>query len=83
VLKAQWAEPLDVFRANVQSVRLELPERTLHVARVPQNDGVNDQAEGPELVLLTFSIALPQLPALAMEDSAGEPVTRFAAIELD
>ncbi len=22
VLKAQWAEPFDVFRANVQSVRL-------------------------------------------------------------
>src|SRR5438477_1456352 len=83
VLKAQWAEPLDIFRANVQSVRLELPERTFHVTRIPQNDGVNDQAEGPELVLLTFSIALRQLPALAMEDSTGEPVTRFAAIELD
>jgi hypothetical protein len=83
VLKAQGAESRYVLRPNIQSVALELRERTFHVARVPQNDGIDDEAERPELVFLSLAIALPQFTALTMEDRAGKAVTRFAAIKLD
>ncbi len=51
-----------------------MAERGVHVARVPENDRVEHQAEGAELVLLALAIGLPQLAPLAVEDDAAESV---------
>jgi len=60
----------------------ELAERGVGVPGVPQHDGVQDQAERAELVLLPFAVGLAQLAALAVEDLAGQPVTGFLDGEL-
>ncbi len=52
------------------------------VAGVPQDDGVDDEAEGAELVLLAFAVGLAQLPALAVEDGPGEGVPALGPVEL-
>jgi len=52
------------------------------VARVPEHDGVDDQAERAELVFLPFPVALPELSPLAVEDGPGEGMTAFGAVEL-
>ena len=48
--------------------------RSVDVAGVPQHHGVNDQTECAELVLLSFTVGLAQLTALAVEDLPGQPV---------
>jgi hypothetical protein len=40
------------------------------VLRVPDNDGVDDQSECPELVFLVVAVALAYLSAAAVEDRA-------------
>lgn len=52
------------------------------VARVPEHDGVDDQAERAELVFLPFPVALPELSPLAVEDGPGKGMTAFGAVEL-
>jgi hypothetical protein len=44
-----------------------LVEGSIHVDRVPQDDGVDDQAKGAELILLALAVALAQFTALAVE----------------
>jgi hypothetical protein len=56
---------------DIESLRPELVEDGIHVDRVPQNDGVDDQAKGAELVFLALAVALAQLDALAVEDDDG------------
>jgi hypothetical protein len=53
-----------------------LVEGSIHVDRVPQDDGVDDQAKGAELILLALAVALAQFTALAVEDTAGGPCHR-------
>jgi hypothetical protein len=43
-----------------------LVEGSIHVDRVPQDDGVDDQAKGAELILLALAVALAQFTALAV-----------------
>jgi hypothetical protein len=60
----------------------QLRERRIHVDRVPQDDDVGDQAQGPELILLAFAVALARFAALAVEDDSCDAMAFFAAIEL-
>ncbi len=62
------------------TVATELGEGGVEVAGVPQHDGVEDEAEGAELVFLAFPVALPQLAALAVEDLPGQGVAGFGAV---
>jgi len=73
VVVNERGEPLDVGVVRV-SARPELGEGGVEVAGVPQHDGVEDEAEGAELVLLAFPVTLAELAALAVEDLAGEGV---------
>ncbi len=55
------------------------------VSGVPGDDGVDDEAEGPELVFLVFlafAVALAELSSLAVEDGSGEGVPALGAVEL-
>jgi len=64
------------------TVAAQVVEGGVLVAGVPQDDGVDDEAEGAELVLLAFAVALAQLPALAVEDGPGEGVPALGPVEL-
>jgi hypothetical protein len=52
------------------------------VARVPEHDRIQYQAERPRLILLSLTIALAQFAALAMEDTPRELVARLQYGEL-
>src|SRR2546423_9102528 len=60
----------------------KLRERRVHVDRVPQDDDIEGQAQSAKLILLPFTIALPQLAALPVEDLTGHAVAAFASVEL-
>jgi hypothetical protein len=51
VLERQGAEPGADLRADTQPAGLQLPDRRVDVQRVPPDDGVQPEAERPELVL--------------------------------
>jgi hypothetical protein len=73
-------EPGDVGRVGV-SLLGEVIEGCLHLDRLPEHDDVDHDAEGVELVFLPDLIVLAQLTALAVEEVAGQGITRFASIE--
>jgi hypothetical protein len=54
----------------------------VEVTGIPQHDGVEDQAEGGELIFLAFAIGLPDLAAVAVADLAAEAVAGFLHGEL-
>ena len=41
------------------------------VASVPESDGVDDEPQGAELVLLALAVGLAQFAAVALEGLAG------------
>ena len=69
MLNAERPDPLYIFGVNLDPNLLDLHQRALDVARVPQNDGVDDQTERSKLVLLALAAALPVLTSLAVEDA--------------
>ena len=64
----------DVFALDVVALGAELGDGGVEIAGVPQDDGVEDQAERGKLVLLALAVCLADLPAPAVADRAGEPV---------
>ena len=60
MLKAERPDSLDVLWADRQAYLLQLLQRSFDVARVPENDGIDDKTQRPKLVLLSFTVALAQ-----------------------
>ena len=58
VFAGEGAEGGGVFVGNGVSVRSEVFDRGIDVAGVPEDAGVEDEAEGTELVFLAFSVGL-------------------------
>ena len=56
--RGEWAEPLDVRVVDRDVLPGEVVERALGVDRVVEDDGVDDQAERPELFFLALAVAL-------------------------
>ena len=82
VFVAERRKPGLVFRQNWVALASKLSQDRVRVQRVPQDDHVDDQTEGAELIFLAFAIPLVQLAALAVENVAGQAVPAFAEIEL-
>ncbi len=61
----------DVLVLDVVALGAELDDGSVQVAGVPQDDGVEDEAEGGELVLLALAVRLADLAAAAVADRAG------------
>lgn len=51
-----------------------LGDDLLHVDRAPENYDVEHQSQCPKLIFLTFSVGLPELAFLTVEDLPGEVV---------
>ena len=84
MVAAERAESLDVLVAGFAAGAVgDVIDGALGVDRVVEDDGVDDQAEGAELLFLAFAVGLAQLAAAAVADIAGEAVAAFAAVELD
>ncbi len=75
-------KPSDVVIFDPPAAGTHLIQRCLRVARVPEHDRVDDEAERAELVLLSFLVPLPQLAALAEEDGSRNAVATLAAVDL-
>ena len=60
---AKRRQPGNVLGPDVEAFGTEAIERRIHVDRVPQNDEINDETEGPKLVFLPFAIGRLQFTA--------------------
>ena len=74
----------DIRLPDRVSLRAQLAtvEDRLHVDGIPQDDHVKDEAQRPELILLTLPVALTQFAALAVEDGASQAVPALPSVEL-
>jgi hypothetical protein len=68
VAVAQRPESGHVGRIHWQACGAEVIKSLAHVAGIPEHDGIEHQTQRAELVLLTLTVALPEFPALAMEE---------------
>ena len=61
----------------------DLAQGFLHVDRIPMDDGVEGEAEGAGLILLSLAQRIADFAALAVMDSPSETMAQFLAVELD
>ena len=66
-------QPGDVLVVHGLAAAAQVLDDGVEVARVPQHDGVEDQAERGELVFLAFAVGLPDLAAVALADLINNP----------
>ncbi len=59
----QWGQPGDIFNPDFFSITAYPAQGFLHIKCVPQYHCVSDQAQCPQLIFLTFTIALSGEPA--------------------
>ncbi len=71
MVSAEWRESFDVGVVDLVPGLSEVVEGGLGVDGVPEGDGVDDEAEGRELVFLAFSVALPELAFVTVEYGSG------------
>jgi len=82
VLVFKGREPANVLGSREGAFSTEVLQHGVHVDRVPQDDDVDDEPEGAELVFLAFPVFLPNLPTLAVENCAGQRMAPLLAVEL-
>jgi len=82
VLAGQGAQANDVLFEDRVALGSELVEGNVHIPSREQGYGVQDEAEGADLVFLAFSVALAQLASLAVEDAPGKGVAGLLDAEL-
>ena len=78
----QGRQARHVFRIDCVADARQLFESRCHVEGIPQHDGIDDQPQCSELVLLAFAVTLPEFAALAMKNRTCKAVAVFAAVEL-
>ena len=78
---AEGRQAGDVLVQDLEAFLAELLQHGVCVDRVPEHDGVHDEAERTELIFLPLPIALLQFAAFAVEDDPRQHVPGFAAIE--
>ena len=74
--------PSSIFVRSEEAFGPELIERSVHINGVPEYDDVCYQAESPELIFLSPTVALSQFASLSVENDPGERMAAFAAIKL-
>src|ERR1035441_1537897 len=75
-------QPGDSLVAHGLAAAAQALDDGVEVTGIPQHDGVEDQAEGGELMFLAFAVGLPDLAAVAVADLAAEAVAGFLHGEL-
>ena len=78
----QGRQPRHVFRMDPIADVRQLFESHRHIEGIPQHDGIDDQPQCSELVLLAFAVTLPEFATLAMKNRTCNAMAAFAAVEL-
>ena len=65
--KAERGQAFHIGERNRFGLLMKVLHRFIHVNRIPQNDRIEDKAQGTELVFLAFAVALAQFTALPMK----------------
>lgn len=60
----------------------KLLQSRFHVNCIPQDNDIEHQAQGAQLVFLSLAVLLTQLATLAMKYLTGQTVAAFSSIEL-
>ena len=61
---------------NCVSIGLQLAQYRIHVARVPEHDGIDDEAQRAELIFLPLFVARPTALCVSLRKSIGIGVQR-------
>ena len=80
VFRDQRRQAMHVLVCNVVAAVAEPGQCGFQVAGVPQDDGVQNQAKGAELVFLAFPVGLPYLAPPPVEDESGQGMPGFLAL---
>ena len=76
----QWGQPGDIFNPDFFSITAYPAQGFLHIKCVPQYHCVSDQAQCPQLIFLTFTIALSDLTALPVADRPRHSMAAFSPV---
>jgi hypothetical protein len=82
VAMAQGGKPRDICSRDGEAFLLSVFERRLHVERIPQDNGIHDSSQRPQVILLPRTVPLSKRAALAMKDRPSDTVAGFAPVEL-
>jgi hypothetical protein len=52
----------------------------IHIPDVPQDQSIDYQTQGAELIFLTLAMPLPEVSTLAMKALAKEPMTALTTV---
>ena len=58
----------DILRPDLVVLGAQLAHHRVHVDRVQEHEGIDDQPKGAELIFLALTIALTKLATLAVEE---------------
>ena len=83
MLVGQRGEPLQVVLGQLVAGGAEAIDGVVDVLGVPEDEGVEREAERAELVFLAIAVGLAQLAFVAVEDDSGDAVAAFVAVETD
>jgi hypothetical protein len=82
VVEQQRREPFDILRLDGLAGGVDLGQCRAQVAGVPKHHRIDHQTQRPELVILTFAVALPPFAPLAVEDRPRHGVPALTLVEL-
>jgi hypothetical protein len=80
VVGNQWREACNIFRLDWKAFPLQALKSGIDVERVPKDNGIDNQTQGSQLILLSFAVTLPQLSPLTVEDRSRKPVPFFSPV---
>src|SRR5712691_6326658 len=62
---AQWREAFNILWYDLHTSSSHLLQRSIHVQRIPEHHGIDDQPQGSQLLFLPFTIPLAYLSLLS------------------
>src|SRR5260370_28561472 len=77
---AQWREAFHILWYDLHPSSSHLLQRSIHVQRIPEHHGIDDQPQGSKLLFLPFTIALAYLSLLSKIGRPCQAMATFAFV---
>jgi hypothetical protein len=83
MLAGERGKARNIFWIHDCALGAEMTQSRVDITRVPQHQRVDDEAQCPQLVLLSFPVSLAQLAFLSMKHLTRQAVSAFVPVQLD
>src|SRR5258706_14131183 len=77
---AQWREAFNILWYDLYPSSSHLLQRSIHVQRIPEHHGIDDQPQGSKLLFLPFTIPLAYLSLLSKIGRSRQAMATFAFV---